>query len=411
MSELITIEGFSIGNQQLPKYVTQHNDPVPVPVMDGNQRIMGRKTRKVIINPTLLSAGELSLKLLAQRNLIKSNYYGDPQGIYQANRDIIALAAKDLHNFNSSHLTGSVPEEVKGVVKAILAAKKQTQKAATVRSIRGVAGFDPFGDDPLFTVQSVCRPIQLQLQAKENELFNHPLFDDRFLDHGYNGSIPSAIRKIINQANQLSDDLQACQGNGHLINLMNDKLENAAHDFMYAYFTNNDVNSIATNVVANKAFYQKTAVAKLAHMIGVTDQNLAFWLENGIMRQNVVHGAEPLGGRSSAYAVKYKYDLDHGNQVGVPFVVVAPWIVKILGALTAAIVAANALINGLQPDQYNQLTNNIPPPGSPIFNPNKDDFDDQAGNGGEGGGDDDEGNNTGLLLGGIAAGLFLLTRK
>lgn len=409
MSQLITIEGFNIGSSPVPQLKYFGSDPVPVPVTRNTDK-RGNVASKKYINPAILSDGELALKLLAQRLDIKQQYYGDPGGVYSASRDIINLASGDLHNFSRSKLTGNIPNEVKGIVNAIEQAKSKTTNAQRSQNIRGIRGFDPFGDDPIFTAEDVCGPIWDQLKAKEDQLYAHPQFDDRYFEPFYTGSIPAVIRQLITQADNLQAQYNDCIGNTQLINLLNERLEDSAHCFTYAYLSNSELNSVTTSTVSQKSFYHKTAMFKLAGMVNVSEDNLALWVNNGIMRSNTQAGTDPWNGSASSYAIKYKYQQENRTTVGVPFPVVAAGIIKILSALTAAIGAIALLVNGLTPDQNANLEANIPPPDSLLFTPNIDDWDGAPVGGGNGGTDtpNNGNNNTPLLIGGgILAALLL----
>jgi len=400
MTKLSTIANTQRVANEKNKFFGKSAVPTPTDLsrVDDSPR---RRARKVYINPTLHSEGELMLKLIAQELQIESQFFGDPNNLYAFGKDLIYNATKNgLHR--STAFVGQVPNELKGIVNAINVAKRRTKNAAKSQQIAGYAGigmFDPFGDDPLVDLNLLCADLKQQVQ--------------QFQVIVNSGQATSAQ---VNQLQSLQTQLQDCLLGNSFTSLLNDRLEESSHDFMYNFLGTVEIQKLGSISVGVKSKDHKTAITKISQLANVSRDIIDQWMTNGIKRQNVQNGTQPLGGSRTSYALFYEYQTQNGiitPVIGEPLtiaalVTLAKAVAGVLAALTAAIVAAKALVESLSPSEDFILNNSIAPPGSFEFNPDLLDAagiapltlvdapsgSDTANNGG---------NNNGLLIGGVAA--------
>lgn len=205
-------------------------------------------------------------------------------------------------------------------------------------------------------------------------------------------------------------------------NLLNEHLEESAHHLLYNYVANRN---LEPSIVSSKSLNHTLAIQSLASITGLSETNLKMWIRTGIIRSNVSHGTTPMQPEKTIETMKIGIPYQNNSKVGEPISVTILALIKIIGAITAAIAAASALVNNMHPTDQMKMQSASSYYGFPSFGPEESDYADwnQPGNNGTGGGSDTSENggtsggdfidtltnpdNLPLVLGGAAALYFI----
>jgi len=289
-----------------------------------------------------LTRGEMELMLAAQRMKILADWYSSDAPQYQQAYQMLENA---LHRgvSNGVNFVGAVPHYLQRTAALIKKASKQTRPAS--RAIfdrpggiqRGIGQIIPFDER-----RNECR-------KKVDE--KYPLLPNT----------PAA--KNFNEQQRLRrfSAYTKCEEAFEIEKILNGGVENSSHHVVYKNIPSGV--TLPTEVIVKRTFHQ-TGVEGMA-LVGEIDTALMYgWVENGILAKNTQVGAGPLGSvQSSAYLSsdpaamidilqKRRPGADKWNTLnGIgaePVTTTAVLVIKIIGAITAALTAAATLVAALR---------------------------------------------------------------
>lgn len=184
--------------------------------------------------------------------------------------------------------------------------------------------------------------------------------------------------------------------------LLNEHLEETSHHVLYRFVENPN---LEPNVVATKSVSHKLAIQKLCQITGLSESNMTTWIRTGILRTNSKHGAPVMQPEKTIETMRIGIPYQEAERVGEPISVTLIALAKVLGAITAAIAAAKALLGGMEPTDRQKMESASNYFGLNEFGPGESDYENWGNNSGNGtGGGSGNGGN-----GGTGGGDFLST--
>lgn len=366
-------------------------------------RIGKEPTRQLPVMPPInysnLTKGELGLVLLDRKLQLVENYYGDPSGVWaKARNDIYRAVSNGVHTSTGLGPTGHVEPRANFVYQAIQDARRKYQPAGKALLDRAGEGTVQIGQTEKLTEAPDCSQLY---EAYTDAMRQKPS--------------PHASAR---QAEALKR-YQECAEDAYWIDLFNKYYADSAHHLLYFDLPN--ANSY-TAVVAAKSVLHKTAVSSFGDISELGSENVASWMELGVMRKNASVDLDPLTpfetvelfSKSPQFLDEISKRVPFSQKryagIGEPITIAA--IVKLVGVIASAVLATKSFLESLKdPDKFmiESRANGI---SNGEFGPNGNDFS-RGNNGkdGEGGGFFEAGGPMmlPLILGG--AGLYFFTKQ
>ncbi len=312
------------------------------------------QARRRFIDFRHLTDGELRLSLMAEQLNILAEYYGKEE--YQsAEQRLLAAIKTGIHGHRAISM---VPGQLgQAIAREINRAKSMTRPAAGVRLKRNLT--NGIGA-PLIPLEDCDELLEWD--------------EDRYTGR------PIQVQ---------TSESRACEERNDNVRLLNQHLEGSAHHLLYEY-----LGASGNSIVGAKKVLHRNAISKLADLTNLNRNNLRLWLRNGVLRNNIEHGAPPLQPEAIINMLKE----DGESRVSGLQVIAA-----ILGAIAAAIAATTQLVQSLKAQKRQELMLAAQGIGTPTFGPEQSDWDYATGSPtGAPAGGLLEGNITPLLLGGAA---------
>ncbi len=324
-------------------------------VQDSSATPKGQAQRR-FIDFRDMTDGELRLSLIAEQFNIMAEYYGKDE-YRAAEQRVLAAIKSGIHGHRS---IGMIPGPLgQAIAKEINRAKRMTRPAAGVRLQRDMkSGIGA----PLIPLED-CDEL---LEWDEDRYTGQPI------------QVQTA-------------ESRACEERNDNVRLLNQHLEPSAHHLLYEYLGGTD----NATVIAKRVLH-RNAISKLADLTKLDRSNMRLWLRNGVLRNNVEHGAPPMQPEAIIQLLKE----DGQSRVSGLQVIAA-----IIGAVAAAIAATTQLVQSLQAQKRQELLLSAQGIGTPTFGPEQADWDFGTGTGTPPGTQATnlfQGDMTPLLLGGAA---------
>jgi hypothetical protein len=183
------------------------------------------------------------------------------------------------------------------------------------------------------------------------------------------GRPPGKILGVFNTKKQ--KEWEKCMDQIGYQNLLNQKLESSAHHILYNFEKN--PNS-APNSVAAKKVLHATAIYKWAEITGISADNIALWVRNGVMRGNTKQGLEPLQPEASIDLMRNAIPAKYESGVGAIDPVTLGLLIKLFVAITGAIGATATLLASLKAKDQLRFQSSLSDMGLPPFGPEEGDW-------------------------------------
>jgi len=175
-----------------------------------------------------------------------------------------------------------------------------------------------------------------------------------------------------------------CEKDNKYKKLLNEHLEESAHHLLYKFlpsFSNEPA------IVVTKGHGHRLAIEQLAKITGLGKENITLWIRNGVMRSNSVQGAQPFQPESTIDILKGKPNINFSTQQAqgessVGIVWTAALVIQVIGAIVAAIKAANLLVMSMKPTDRQKMQNATAHYGLAGFGPEKNDYEGWGNSGG-----------------------------
>lgn len=373
--------------------------------MDDTPKIIAPKTNILLSDDT----SSTLLDILDDRLMIAAAYYGDPLGNIQQARNMVYNAQK-LGSNQTFNFTGHIPSQIDFVPKYILAASRYNGSA-----IKKNAAIN--------NVFEGCETVindYRNLETEENDILN-----DLATGGGFEDPQSEARLEEINLLmDQLHDRYKDCSGLVRYEEILKGEFQDSACHALYERIDLNNNGAVEaamrrSGIASTKMGFQKNAISKFAEATGINRVILSELLENGVMRSNLAQGNNPYSAFESVEML-IAAGSNPGQVPGIGFLSAAAiaTIIKVITAVTAALLAAEGLVNSFKsaPTTKDYILDEITGWGGPGFAADGNDHLTNGGNtGGEGGSSGNEEKESDmskylpLLLG--AGGLYFLTQS
>ncbi len=296
-------------------------------VQDSSATPKGQAQRR-FIDFRDMTDGELRLSLIAEQFNIMAEYYGKDE-YRAAEQRVLAAIKSGIHGHRS---IGMIPGPLgQAIAKEINRAKRMTRPAAGVRLQRDIkSGIGA----PLIPLED-CDEL---LEWDEDRYTGRPI------------QVQTA-------------ESRACDERNDNVRMLNQHLEPSAHHLLYEYVANSG--SIPATVAAKRVLH-KNAISKLAELTKLERSNMRMWMRNGVLRNNIKHGAPPFQPEASINLLRE----NAGSQVGGIQAIAA-----LIGAIVAAIGATTHLVQSLKAQKRQELLLAAQGIGTETFGPGQDDWD------------------------------------
>ena len=183
------------------------------------------------------------------------------------------------------------------------------------------------------------------------------------------GREPGKILGVFNHKKQ--KEWEACMDQVLYQNLLNKKLESSAHHILYNFEKNANA---APNKVAAKQVLHQTAIYKWAEITGLSAENVALWVRNGVMRGNAKQGMEPMQPEMSIDLMRTAIPEKYASGVGVIDPATIALLTKLITAIIAAVGATATLITSLKAKDQLRFQSSLSDMGLPPFGPEESDW-------------------------------------
>lgn len=295
----------------------------------SSQSIPKGKARRRFVDYSKLTEGELRLSLMAEQLNILAEYYGRDE--YKAlEQRVISAVQAGIHGPTSVTMVSGKRGQI--IAREIAKARRLTRPAAGTFS------------------------------------------QSRNLQIGVNGLIPvencDDLREFVEDQYGLgwgtweeTAESRACREQNEQLDLLNDHLEGSAHHLLYEYLTNT-----TEPTPAAKKVLHRNAVSTLASITNVSRENLRLWLRNGVMRNNVNFGADPIQPED---VIDTLAAAGTDASVNGAFLAILP---ALIAAISGAVVATVSLIQGLRSEKRQQLISTAQGIGNMTFGPEQNDW-------------------------------------
>lgn len=307
---------------------------------------------KRFFNYNSLTQAEMQLQLLDDKLEILESYYGDPYGDIQIGRNLIYQAlTQGLQSFNTS---------IYRIPKSMYNVAKQIRLARTLKN-------NPASN--IYIPSSIAGPNDIIPIEDCNALLDD--FQDLFYEDNYGNFIDTP------ESNAQYAKYQNCKEKMEWAKILNDKWAESSPHLLYEYVSNPN---IVPQTVTTKSILHKQALDIIHRITDLNRLNLRSWLNNGIMRANVIEGNSPYNAVESIQLLKVggnnPSQLSSAPRIGAIDPVTVAAILKIIGALVAAVGATAGLINSIktQNAQRALLLNNTQGYGTTNFSGTHDDW-------------------------------------
>lgn len=183
------------------------------------------------------------------------------------------------------------------------------------------------------------------------------------------GREPGRILGIFNNNKQKA--WEACMDQVGYQNLLNKKLEDSAHHILYNFEQNPNA---APNTVAAKKVLHATAIYKWSEITGISADNIALWVRNGVMRVNTKQGLDPMQPEASIDLMRVAIPEKYASGVGVLDPVSLAALTKLITAIIAAVGATAGLLASLKAKDQLRFQSSLGDMGLPPFGPEESDW-------------------------------------
>jgi len=292
--------------------------------------------RKSYINFSTLTAGELKLALALEQADMLASFYPENREFGQIAETLRNALYIGVHGPSGEKYVSSTPNEYARQI--IRIARNQRGPAAKYITDR-----------------------ENTLQGPDNPILKNPLQEC--------GRPPGKILGVFN--NKKQQEWETCMDQIGYQNLLNQKLEPSAHHILYNFEKN--PNS-APNSVAAKKVLHATAIYKWAEITGISSDNIALWVRNGVMRGNTKQGLEPMQPEASIDLMRNVIPAKYESGVGVIDPATITLLIKLLGAIVAAVGATATMLKSLKAKDQLRFQSSLSDMGLPPFGPEENDW-------------------------------------
>jgi hypothetical protein len=289
---------------------------------------------KKFINFSTLTAGELKLALALEQSDMLASFYPENKEFRQIGDALRNALYTGVHGPNGEKASNVASEYARRIIST---ARVQNRPAAKFITDRDSLVHGP--DDAILKSPTECgRPT---------------------------GKIFGIINTKQNKAWELCMDQVGYQ------NVLNSKLEDGAHHILYNFEQNPNA---APSTVAAKTVLHKNAIYKWAEITGVTPENIALWVRNGVMRGNTKQGLDPMQPEASIDLMRYAIPEKYAAQVGIIDPVTIAALVKLFTAIVASVGATVALLQSLKAKDQLRFQSSLGDMGNAPFGPEETDW-------------------------------------
>lgn len=292
--------------------------------------------RPEVIDYSLMTEGELRLSLMREQLQILSAFYPEVKDYRTGLQAIEDTLQSGLHAHST--LSGFNP----GLARyEISRSRFQSRPAVSVDRLAGLGG-----------VADECAAERQAYQEKMNGFLRAAFWNKKKRRQ----EMEAALLK-----------LNDCLGLLDFQRVLNDHLESSSHHLLYKYVPNPNA---VPNVVSTKAVNHRVAIENLAQTSGLSLENVATWVRNGVMRNNAKKGIEPYQPEETINIMATEIP-ENPSAVSGAFLAALPVILK---AVAAAASATAVMIAAMKQEKRQQFTANLQGMGNPSFGPQGDDW-------------------------------------
>lgn len=164
---------------------------------------------------------------------------------------------------------------------------------------------------------------------------------------------------------ELRKSWEQCFAAAQYLNTVNQKMEDSGAHLMFSF-----PSSKSTTAIQTKRVLHKIAVENYSSIFGLSRENIAMWLSNGILAQNIKKGA---GEMHPEETIDFMVQNVTGDQVGALPAIIAV-IKAVLEIAAVALAATQAIISALNPRDLQIAQANTQGLGTQSFGPEQSDF-------------------------------------
>lgn len=292
--------------------------------------------RPQVIDYAVMTEGELRLSLMREQLQILASFYPEVKDYRESLDAIDNTLYAGLHA--QANLSGFNP----GLARYELNRSRfLSRPAVSVDRLAGLAG-----------VANECATERQAYQEAMNKFLKASFWNKK---------------KRRREMEAELEKLNQCIGLLDFQNVLNQHLESSSHHLLYKYVPNPNT---VPNIVSTKAVNHRVAIENLAKTSGLSLENIATWVRNGVMRNNAKNGTEPYQPEQTINIMATEIP-ENPSAVSGAFLVALP---GILQALAAAASATAVMIAAMKQEKRQQFTANLQGMGNPSFGPQGDDW-------------------------------------